>query len=169
MSDRLKLTPGESVIVRRSEPAVLEVEGIWSPHGSPPPKHFHPHQEELFRVISGVLTARVDGIERELRQDDTLEIPPGAVHQMWNAGEVEARASWKTRPAGRTEQWFRAIDSLYREANGERGRPGALAFAAALSEFDDVFRLAVGPQPLLRPLLGAAGALGRRRGHRPTG
>jgi len=162
MTDRLRLTPRESVIVRRSEPAVLEVEGIWAPGGSPPPKHFHPRQEEQFRVISGVLTARVDGAERELAQDDTLEIPPGAVHQMWNAGEVEARASWKTMPAGRTEQWFRAVDALHRGPASEKG-PGLLAFAPLLREYDDVFRLAVAPQLLLRPLLGVAGALGRRR------
>ncbi|MGH2922824.1 MAG: cupin domain-containing protein, partial [Solirubrobacterales bacterium] len=94
MPDALKLTPSESVIVRRSESGLLEVEGIWGPGGSPPPKHFHPDQDERFEVIVGALRAKVDGSERDLRQGDVLDIPRGAVHQMWNPGEVEARASW---------------------------------------------------------------------------
>ena len=167
MNETLKLTPTESVIVRRAEPDLLEVEGIWGPGGSPPPKHFHPDQDERFEVIVGSLRARVDGDERDLTQGDALEIPRGAVHQMWNPGEVETRASWQTRPAGRTEQWFRAIDALHREGKvGDNGMPGPLVLGPLLSEFDDVFRLAVAPQPLLRPLVGALGAIGRARGHR---
>ena len=166
MTDKLKLTPKETVTVRRSEPGVLEVEGRWAPGGKPPPKHFHPDQDERFRVITGTLTARMDGVERELRQGESLEIPAGAVHQMWNAGEVEARASWETMPRGRTEEWFRAIHALHEEAeaNGEE-RPGALAFGAVIDEFDDVFRLAVAPQAVTKPLVAGLGALGRARGH----
>ena len=170
MFDTLKLTPNESVIIRRSEPAVLEVEGIWGTGGSPPPKHFHPSQDEHFKVILGTLHARVDGVEHELSQGATLDIPAGAVHQMWNPGELEARASWHTRPAGRTEEWFRAIDALYRDAGaGEDGTPSPLALGAVVSEFPDTFRLAVAPQPLMRPLVAALGALGRARGHRRVG
>jgi quercetin dioxygenase-like cupin family protein len=160
MTDTLRLTPTESVIVRRSEPGLLEVEGIWGPAGDPPPKHFHPEQDEHFEVIVGALRARVDGAEHELRQGDAIDIPRGAVHQMWNPGETEARASWQTRPAGRTEQWFRAVDAIQREAGDER--PSPLAFGELLSEFDDTFRLAVAPQPLVRPLVAALGAIGRR-------
>ncbi len=168
MCDRLKLTSSESVILRRSEPDLLEVEGVWGGGGKPPPKHFHPDQSERFQAITGTLTARVDGTERELRQGETLEIPAGAVHQMWNAGEGEARASWETRPAGRTEQWFRAIHALQEdaEAKGEE-RPSPLALGAALDEFSDVFRLAVAPQAVTKLLVAGLGALGRARGHRP--
>jgi len=166
MAEALKLTPTESVIVRRSEPGVLEVEGIWGPGGSPPPKHFHPSQDEHFKVIVGALRARVDGEERDLRQGDALDIPRGAVHQMWNPGSTEARASWQTRPAGRTEEWFRAVDgAIRREAERGGGVPGPLAYGALLSEFDDVFRLAVGPQLMMRPLVGVLGRLGRARGY----
>ncbi len=53
VSETLKLTPSESVIIRRAEPSVLEVEGVYGPGGSPPPKHLHPEQDERFRVIAG--------------------------------------------------------------------------------------------------------------------
>ena len=167
MGDTLKLTPGESVKIRRSAPDLLEVEGSWAPEGKPPPAHYHPDQDEHFEVIEGALTARVDGEARALHGGDTLDIPAGTRHQLWNAESEPARALWQTRPAGRTEQWFRSIDRLYREGRvGGNGMPGPLAYGAYLTEFSDVFRLAVGPEILMRPLLAALGVIGRLRGYR---
>jgi quercetin dioxygenase-like cupin family protein len=161
------LTPSESVCVLRDAPNLIEVEGSWGPSGSPPPKHFHPDQDERFEVLEGVLTARVDGEERELRPGDVLEIPRGAVHQMWNAGDSPARATWQTSPAGRTGGWFEAIHELRASGRvGGNGMPGPLAFGAYLTEYRDVFRLA-GPQPILSPALKLLGALGRLKGYRP--
>ena len=122
MTDTFHLTPSESVRVLRDDPEAIEVEGTWGPGGSPPPKHFHPSQDERFEVLEGALTARVDGVERELRPGYVLEIPRGAVHQMWNAGAVPARADWRTSPAGRTGRWFADIDRLL-----SSGRVGATA------------------------------------------
>jgi hypothetical protein len=34
---------------------------------------------------------------------------------MCNRGTEPVRAVWQTKPAVRTEAWFRSIDSLYRE------------------------------------------------------
>ena len=168
MSETLRLTPSESVIVRRSEPDVLEVEGVYGPGGSAPPKHLHPVQDERFRVLEGRLMTRVDGSERELSAGEVLDIPRGAVHQMWNHGSAEARVAWETRPAGRTEQWFRSVDALQREA-GERS-PSPLAFGVLLRSYDDTFRLAIGPPVLGRLVTTALGALGRLRGYRaPAG
>jgi quercetin dioxygenase-like cupin family protein len=162
-----QLTPSESVRVVRHEPEALEVEGTWGPGGSAPPKHFHPQQDERFEVLEGTLNTRVDGQERELHAGDVLEIPRGAVHQMWNAGDVPARATWTTSPAGRTVDWFAAIDGLRSSGRvGRNGMPGPLAFGVYLTEYRDVFRLA-GPQPLLMPLLAGMGVLGRLKGYRP--
>src|SRR5215210_185059 len=153
MGETLKLTPSEELTIRSSEPAGLVVEATYGANGSPPPKHFHPSQDEHFEVRWGTVRAEVDGVGRALSADDTLDIPSGAVHQMWNPGSSPARVLWRTSPAGRTEQWFRAVDALNRRA-AESGRSGAgtLDFAPLLTEYDDVIRLA-GPQPLLRPAL----------------
>ena len=98
MTDSFNLTPGESVRVLRDEPG-HRGRGHLGPGGSPPPKHFHPAQDERFEVLEGALTARVDGEERELESGDVLEIPRGAVHQMWNAGERRpARPGGRHRP-----------------------------------------------------------------------
>ena len=166
MEETLKITPSESVTIRESTPETFEVEGQWGPNGSPPPKHFHPSQDEQFEVLEGRLHMRVDGEERVLGPGETIEIKRGSVHQMWNAEGEPARARWRTLPRGRTEQWFRAIDGLHRSGRvGKDGMPGRLAFGVLLTEYRDTFRLA-GPDLVLRPALAALGAVGRLRGYR---
>jgi mannose-6-phosphate isomerase-like protein (cupin superfamily) len=166
MGETLKLTPSESVTIRQSSPEVLEVEGTYGPGGSPPPTHFHPAQDEHFTVVEGSLRTKVAGEQRELGPGEELVIPGGTPHQMWNPGDRPARVTWQTRPALRTEDWFRSIDRLHREGRvGRNGMPGPLAFGALLSEYDDVFRLA-GPAPLMKGAVAILGALGRLRGYR---
>lgn len=165
MADVLKLTPTESLEVRASTPEALEVEATYGPDGSPPPKHFHPSQDEHFEVLAGTLRVRIDGEERELGAGEEIDIGRGRVHQMWNEGSEPARVRWRTSPGLRTEQWFRAIDSLHREGKvGRNGMPGPLAFGVMLREYRDVFRLG-GPDWLLRPALAVLGAVGRARGY----
>ena len=167
--ETLKLTATESVSIRHSDQAMLEVEATYGPAGDPPPKHLHPAQDERFEVLEGEVTARVDGDERVLRPGDVLEIPRGTSHQMWNAGDARAKVIWQTTPRGRTEQWFRSIDALHRQGRvGDDGMPGPLAFGVMLTEYRDVFRLAVAPDLLLRPVLGLLALVGRARGYRPS-
>jgi mannose-6-phosphate isomerase-like protein (cupin superfamily) len=131
MSETLKLTPSESVTIRRSSSELLEVEGRWSPSEKPPPAHYHPSQDEHFEVLEGTLTARIGGEVRELRKGDTLDVPRGTRHQMWNSGTEPTRAVWQTLPALRTERWFRSIDSVLRSTRvGSNGMPGVLATAS---------------------------------------
>lgn len=154
----LKLTPHEHVRILEETTDLLAVEVTYSEPGSPPPKHFHPRQDERFEVTSGRLTTKVDGKERVLGAGDTLEIPRGTVHQMWNAGPEPVVARWETRPAGRTADWFRALDEQHRSGNaGENGRPPLPVMAKLLSEYDDVFRLSTVPTLLI----GVLGKLAR--------
>jgi mannose-6-phosphate isomerase-like protein (cupin superfamily) len=166
MSEHLKLTPTEAVTIRASTPEALEVEAEYGPHGAPPPKHWHPAQDEHFRVLEGALRVRVDGIERELAAGDEIAIPREAVHQMWNSGSTRTRVIWRTSPPGRTEQWFRELGGLQASGRvGRNGLPSPLAFGVLLTEYRDVFRLA-GPDPLLRAAFAALAVLGRARGYR---
>ena len=167
MADLLKLTPTETVEIRTARPDALEVEATYGALGSPPPRHFHPAQDEHFEVLEGVLRARVDGAERDLVPGEEIDIARGSAHQMWNPGGGSTRVRWLTAPAGRTEQWFRAIDALHRQGRvGRNGMPGPVAFAVMLNEYRDVFRLA-GPDWLLRPAFASLAVLGRARGYSP--
>lgn len=155
---QLRITPGETVEIVEETAEELVVEATYAPGGKPPPKHFHPAQDEHFTVLAGELHTAVRGRERVLRAGDELDVPRGAGHQMWNPGDAEARVRWATRPAGRTGEWFRALDALQRGGEvGGNGMPRLPVMAALLSEYDDVFRLAQAPLPLLR----AVGMFGR--------
>jgi mannose-6-phosphate isomerase-like protein (cupin superfamily) len=169
VSRTLKLTPTESVEVRSSTQEALEVEATYGPASKAPPRHLHPDQDEHFEVLAGTLRAVVGEEERTLGPGEMLEIPRRTPHQMWNPGGEEARVLWQTSPRGRTEQWFTALDTLQRQGRvGGNGLPGPLAFGALLTEYADVFRLAVGPDPVIRGALAVLGAIGRARGYDPV-
>jgi mannose-6-phosphate isomerase-like protein (cupin superfamily) len=140
MGDVLSLGPHDSLEIRSSTPEALEVEASYRAGGTPPPAHFHPAQDERFEVLEGTMRVRVEDEERELGTGAQIEIGRGQVHQMWNPGAEPARVRWVTTPAGRTEQWFRVLDGVFRE-DGDiaAGRP--VDFGALLAEYSDVFRL----------------------------
>jgi quercetin dioxygenase-like cupin family protein len=169
MPETLKLTPTESVTIRLSTPELLEVQARYGPSGKPPPKHWHPAHDEHFEVLEGQIRVRTPVLDEVLTEGKHIDIPRQTVHQMWNPGETPARVLWQTQPAGRTESWFRSIDRLHREGRVRAdGMPGPLAFAVLLNEFDDVFRLGVGPDPVIRGAAAALAPIGRLRGYSPV-
>src|SRR5262245_45322331 len=157
------LTESESLTIRRSTDEVLEVEARYAPGGKPPPKHLHPAQDEEFEVMEGRINVLTPDGERTYESGGRIEIPRGTTHQIWNPHDRPARLVWRTRPAGRTESWFRDLDRLNREADDSG--PSPLAFAVLLDEYDDVIRIAVGPRPLVRGAVSALAPIGRLRGH----
>jgi mannose-6-phosphate isomerase-like protein (cupin superfamily) len=165
VDEALRLTPSESITIRSRSEELLEVEARYGPHGKPPPKHWHPAQDERFEVAEGQVRVRTPTHDKLLDAGDEIEIPRKTVHQIWNPADHPARVIWQTRPAGRTEDWFRALDRLNRSEGGEQRRPGTLAFAVLLDEYDDVFRLAVGPSFLSRAASAVLAPIGRLRGH----
>lgn len=157
----LHLGEHETLRIVSETSELLEVEASWGATPKPPPPHLHPSQDEEFVVRSGRLTAWVDGDERTLGPGDTLVIPRGTPHKMWHAGGETATAVWRTRPAGRTAEWFATIDRL--TAAGTR-KPPMPAMAKAVTQFSDVFVLAVGPKaarPAVQLALRAVGLVDR--------
>ena len=163
MSTTYQIDPSESLTIRSNTADLLAMEATFEPSGHPPPKHWHPDQDEHFEVIEGTLTAVVGGRQVVLHAGETLDIPRGTVHAMWNAGTERARVRWLVRPAGRTEQWFASV-----AAARQNGKPGVLSYAVLLTEFRDVFRLATPAAPVVRTLLAVLASIGRLRGHRPV-
>ena len=91
----------------------------------------------------------VDGVQRQLGPGETLQVPRGTPHKRWNAGAEIATAVWRTRRAARTAEWFRTVDRLSVGGTRKSPLPG---LAKALTEYSDVFRLAIRPKPL-RPIV----------------
>lgn len=145
MSDagsELKLGPTALLRVVRRDPDELEVEATYAAGSAAPPNHLHPGQDEAFEILEGSMQVRIDGgPEQTLQAGETLDVPRGTPHTMWNGADFPARTKWITRPAGRTEDWFRTLDSFQRRTEaGETVEPEE--FTNALAEFEDVFRIA---------------------------
>jgi quercetin dioxygenase-like cupin family protein len=67
-----------------------------------PPDHAHADQEERVEVLAGTLHCRVHGRERVLQAGETIVIPPGVPHAVWNGETGESRSMGEFRPAGET-------------------------------------------------------------------
>ena len=140
-SDELKLGPTAQLRVVRSDLNELEVEATYAPGSQAPPNHLHPGQDEHFEILEGAMQVQIDGgPERTLSAGETLDVPRGTPHVMWNGADVPARTRWITRPAGRTEGWFRTLDSFQRRIEAGETVAGE-EYGRALAEYDDVFRL----------------------------
>jgi mannose-6-phosphate isomerase-like protein (cupin superfamily) len=137
-AERLRLSPASTLEVKASAEELLVVEATYDAGGSPPPNHLHPEQDEHFEVLSGRMRAVVDGEDVELEEGDALDIPRGTPHQMWNEAEAPAVVSWETRPRGRTEDFFRALDGVM---PSDGGMPDLARMLAIVEDYDDTFRL----------------------------
>ncbi|RMI29695.1 cupin domain-containing protein [Nocardia stercoris] len=167
MTTTWKLDDHESLTLHSCTTDRLDMVAEFGAGGHEPPAHWHPAQDEYFEVLDGTIAVRLDGRDLELKAGDTLRIPAGAVHQMWNPHDEAAHVRWQVTPSGRTAQWFRSIDALHRRGQVRAsGRPGLLAYAVLLTEFRDVFRPVVPAAPLVRVLLAALAPIGRMRGYR---
>jgi quercetin dioxygenase-like cupin family protein len=152
---------GRLVFLRTSEDTdgeLLEMEVSYLPHSSPPPNHYHPFQEESFRVIQGTINTQIGGISATYKSGDEFFVPPGVNHWMYNAGETEARVNWQTRPALQTEKFF--------EIMWELKKPKLMQLAVILQEFSREFRPASPPYWFLRILFGLLTPIGKLMGYR---
>ncbi len=107
--EELKIAPGTTLRVVAVGDQALELEARYDGAGTAPPAHLHPVQDEHFEILVGAMFVRLEGEERRVTAGETLVVPRGTAHQMWNAEESPARTRWVTTPAGRTLEWFREL------------------------------------------------------------
>ena len=86
---------GESVPISINLDAIaldgklLELDIFLRPGGMGPPEHIHLLQTEHFRVMAGMLAAKIDGQEQLLNIGQEAVVPAGTRHTWWNAGDDE--------------------------------------------------------------------------------
>jgi mannose-6-phosphate isomerase-like protein (cupin superfamily) len=92
---------GERLALRR---VVLNGEGCLMlkaslpPHREGPPLHIHFAEDEQGRLLSGTLSAVIDGRRLTVRAGESTTIPRGAVHRWWNAGDEPLTFEGYARP-----------------------------------------------------------------------
>jgi mannose-6-phosphate isomerase-like protein (cupin superfamily) len=69
------------------------------PVGGETQAHFHRVSEELYVFTHGVGRIRVADEERDVKEGDTVVLPPGTEHKLWNTGDVPLRLLCCCAPA----------------------------------------------------------------------
>ena len=100
----------------------MRFECFVKPSGFVAAAHVHPLQEELFEIIEGSVTFKVDGQELPTRPGDRVLVPAGTKHQFWNAGDEKARFACEVRPALQFEQLIETMFSLAQDGQDQRAR-----------------------------------------------
>ncbi len=61
------------------------------PVGAATTKHFHPLAEEIYYILTGTAEMQIESEVRTVGPGDAIAIPPKAVHQIRNTGDVELK------------------------------------------------------------------------------
>jgi mannose-6-phosphate isomerase-like protein (cupin superfamily) len=87
----------------------VEFEITMAPGALGPPKHFHPRQEESWRVLEGELSVLVDGAWRTLGEGESLSIAPNTVHTLRNRSDSVVRFRDAHEPALDFQDYIEAL------------------------------------------------------------
>lgn len=121
---------------------LLEMEATYNSHSKEPSPHYHPAQAEDFTVIEGKLMVRIQGRIKEVQKGDSLHIPAGMVHSMWNESDGKTIVNWQVRPAMNTDHLLETATGLALDGKiNKQGIPGILQVALMANKFTAEFRL----------------------------
>ena len=149
---------GERIIVLQSgqETAgkLYAFELSMRPHGFVNAEHIHPKQEEAFEVTRGTIRFRINGQEMDSSTGQTVVIPAGTRHILWNASDEEASMTVWLRPALKTETAFETLFGLARDGKtNKRGLPNIFQTAVLLADYPETKVLLPSPVQILLNLL----------------
>ena len=142
---------------------------VFAPNFAGPPVHIHPHQEESYEVLAGVLDVFVDGRWRELSAGESLTVPRGTPHTIRNLHAEEVRLVDVHAPALGFPRFMASMHELAR--NGKiRALPpkdprSVIHLAMLFSANERVIVSVKPPQRLMRFLA----FVGRRLGYELPG
>jgi len=162
---------GERIVFRRttadSGGVLLSFAYFLPAGGSVPLAHVHPRQEERFEVVSGRARIRVGRRLLRASAGESVLVPRGTIHRLWNDGEDELHAFVEFRPALRTEEGFEQLFGLARAGKlSRRGFPHPLQIAVMAKEYRDEAQFPLVPAVVQRALIAPLAAIGARRGYR---
>jgi mannose-6-phosphate isomerase-like protein (cupin superfamily) len=145
----------------------IEFEITMAPGAQGPPKHFHPRQDESWKVIEGELALFVDDGWRTLSGGESLSIPPSTTHTFRNRSSGDVRFRDIHEPALDFQEY---IEELHRQAAAgrmtSRMTPSTLIHGAMVLHRHRTTQLSASPaQRIAETVLAGVGrALGYRVG-----
>jgi quercetin dioxygenase-like cupin family protein len=90
----------------------VEFEISLQPGAPSPPPHFHPRQTEEWHVLGGTLSVHLDGNWRDLREGESVTMPPGQVHTLSNRSNEVVRVRDVHVPAGDFQEYVETLHRL---------------------------------------------------------
>lgn len=69
------------------------------PQGAATEEHYHAKTEEIYYITEGTGRMRIEGEYQEVRPGDSIAIPPGKRHKLWNTGPSDLRLLCCCAPA----------------------------------------------------------------------
>jgi quercetin dioxygenase-like cupin family protein len=136
--------------------------------GGGPDEHVHSYLHETFEILDGRVGFRLNGREEITGPGRKLEVPPGVVHDFWNAGDQEAHVLVRVAPGRRFEQMIESLWGMAAAGHTDaRGAPRPLLRLAVFAkEFQREIQLVSPPRSLQRVLFSVLAPVGRARGYR---
>jgi quercetin dioxygenase-like cupin family protein len=149
--------------------ARMVVELTVAPGGAVAAAHSHSYIHETFEVLEGEVGFLLDG-ERSVGGPGTkVEIPVGAVHDWWNAGQGKARVIVTVDPVGRFDEMIKTLFGLARDGKtNDKGMPNLLQLAVFAKEFRPEMELTRPPRVVQTLLFGILSPIGKALGYRAT-
>ena len=145
----------------------IEFEVTMASGAQGPPKHFHPRQDESWKVIEGELALFVEDGWRTVGAGESLSIPPNTIHTFRNRSSGDVRFRDIHEPALDFQEY---IEALHRQAVAgkmtSRMTPSTLIHGAMVLRRHRTTQLSASPgQRMAETVLAGVGrALGYRAG-----
>ncbi|RYZ96744.1 MAG: cupin domain-containing protein [Sphingobacteriaceae bacterium] len=148
---------------------LLEMETTYNARSTEPLAHYHPYQDEDFKVLDGEVRVKLNGEIITLKAGYTLNIPANQTHAMWNDSDKKAVVNWQVRPAMNTEYLFETTWGLAADGKvNKKGMPNILQLALTINKYSDVFRTIKPPLVVQKIMFGVLTPVAYLLGYRPT-
>ena len=125
---------GERLVIHRAHDSrgmeELHLSGTLPARGEGPPLHVHAVEDEHGQVISGTLSATLDGKTMTIGPGGTARFPKGSAHRWWNAGDDELVFRGVATPAVDLDRFLHALFEVLNA--GDPGRPPLFYLAHVL-------------------------------------
>ena len=153
--------------VKRGDEIWLELKGSLPAHSQGPPMHVHYVENEEGHVISGTLSAVIDGRRLTAGPGESTSIPHGLAHRWWNDGDEVLVFEGHARPVVDLDRYLQAVFEIMN--SGPTGRPPLFYLAHVALRHRRTQDVLIMPRPvqavLFRLLVALGTVLGRYRGN----
>jgi mannose-6-phosphate isomerase-like protein (cupin superfamily) len=161
---------GERLVLHRARDTQgieeLHLSGTLPARREGPPLHIHAFEDEDGQVVSGTLSASLDGKTMTVGPGGGARFPKGSAHRWWNAGDEELIFRGVATPAVDLDRFLQALFEVLNAGNS--GRPPLFYLAHVLYRHRKTQTALVMPriaQSVMLPIMVLVGTIiGKYRG-----